>query len=176
MILRRSERTRITARPGIVTANGLWRAMACTVALTAIVAFPLFAMASVSYDGAKWSYLDAKQVFSAASEITAAKYPDSDETTVDKKMVRVYRADGTGEAQDETFTKVLTEKGKRNNRDLSLFYMLPYFELEVVKPAGAVSMVDVAANSKDMIDDSQMSMNIYDPNSKILKVNIPGVE
>jgi hypothetical protein len=27
-----------------------------------------------------------------------------------------------------------------------------------------------------MIDDSQMGMNIYDPNNKILKVNIPKVE
>ena len=28
--------------------------------------------------------------------------------------------------------------------------------------------VDVAANSKETIDDSQMSMNIYDPNSRVL--------
>ena len=76
---------------------------------------------------------------------------------------------------------MLTEKGKRNNRDMSLFFMLPYFDLqvvkvEVIKSGGEVLTVDVAANSKEMIDDSQMSMNIYDPNSKILKVNIPGVE
>ena len=31
-------------------------------------------------------------------------------------------ADGTGECQDEAFVKVLTEKGKRNNRSLSLYY------------------------------------------------------
>jgi transglutaminase-like putative cysteine protease len=36
--------------------------------------------------------------------------------------------------------------------------------------------VDVAANSKETIDDSQMSMNIYDPNSKVLRVNIPQLE
>src|SRR5437879_2302876 len=49
-------------------------------------------------------------------------------------------------------------------------------KLEVIKPGGEVVAVDVAANSKEMIDDSQMGMNIYDPNSKILRVNIPKVE
>ena len=96
-------------------------------------------------------------------------------------MVRVYRADGTGECQDETFVKVLTEKGKRNNRTLSLGFMLPYSTVEVVKlevmqPGGEVVPVDVAANSKETIDDSQMPMNIYDPNMRVLRVNIPKVE
>ena len=36
--------------------------------------------------------------------------------------------------------------------------------------------MDVAANSKETIDDSQMQMNIYDPNSRVLRVNIPKVE
>ena len=89
--------------------------------------------------------------------------------------------DGTGECQDETFVKVLTEKGKRNNRTLSLSFMLPYstvevVKLEVIKPDGTIVPVDVAANSKETIDDSQMQMNIYDPNSRILQVNIPKVE
>src|SRR5262249_350613 len=99
----------------------------------------------------------------------------------DKKMVRVYRPDGTGECQDEAYVKVLTEKGKRANRSHSEYYQLPYstaevIKVEVLKPNGSVVPVNVAANSKEMIDDSQMSMNIYDPNSKIIRVNIPGVE
>src|SRR6267142_2216678 len=139
------------------------------------------ALAGGNYDGPKWNFLDTKKVLADAAQITAEKYPDSDEATVEKKMVRVYRADGTGECQDESFTKVLTEKGKRGNRSLSLYYMLPYsaaeaVKLEVMKPGGGVLPVDVAANSKEMIDDSQMGMNIYDPNSKILRVNIPKVE
>src|SRR5258706_6793979 len=96
-------------------------------------------------------------------------------------MVRVYRSDGTGECQDETFVKVLTEKGKRGNRSLRLDYMLPYstneaITVEVIKPGGQIVPVDLAANAKEMIDDSQMGMNIYDPNCKILQVNIPQVE
>src|SRR5262252_4832898 len=91
------------------------------------------ALAGGNYDGPKWGFLDAKKVLADAAQITADKYPDCDEATVEKKMVRVYRADGTGECQDETFTKVLTEKGKRNNRTLAQSFMLPYFTVEVAK-------------------------------------------
>src|SRR5580693_8130183 len=78
------------------------------------------------YAGALWSLVDAPQVLAAAKDITVAKYPDCDDATVEKKMMRVYRADGTGETQDETYTKVLTEKGRRNNRMLAMNFMLPY--------------------------------------------------
>ncbi len=85
------------------------------------------------YAGDIWAFEDSKKVMAAAADITLAKYPDCDEATVEKKMVRVYRADGTGECQDEAFIKVLTEKGKRGNRTLSLGFMLPYSTVEVVK-------------------------------------------
>jgi len=139
------------------------------------------ARAAADYEGDKWALVDSKRVLDAAKAITVTNYPDCDEATVEKKMVRVYRPDGTGECQDETYVKALTEKGKRGNRSLSLYYMLPYsvaeaVKVEVIKPSGEVVAVDLAANSKEMIDDSQMGMNIYDPNSKIVRVNIPRVE
>ena len=80
--------------------------------------------------------VDAKPVMAAAAEITPEKYPDSDAVTVDQKSVRVYRADGTGECQDETFTKVLTEKGKRDNRTLTMNFMLPYTTVAVPDAGG----------------------------------------
>jgi len=97
---------------------------------------------------------------------------------VDQRFVRAYRADGTGETQDETFVKVLTESGKNDNRLLRLQFELPYtrvevVRLEVLKPNGSIAPVDVAANSKETIDDQQMQINIYDPNSRVLQVNIP---
>ncbi len=133
------------------------------------------------YAGGGWAFCDAKKVFTAAAEVTREKYPDSDTATIEGKMVRGYRADGTGESQDETFVKALTEKGKRSVRMLALSYMLPYstvevVKLEVMKPDGTVLPVDVAANSKDSIDDGQMGMNIYDPNSHVVQVNLPSVE
>jgi len=133
------------------------------------------------YTGEIWALVDSQKVMEAARDIALAKYPDCDDATVERKMVRLYRADGTGESQDETFTKVLTEKGKRNNRTISLSFMLPYStvevaKVEVLKPDGKAVAVDVAANSKEQIDDSQMSANISDPNSRVLRVNIPELE
>jgi transglutaminase-like putative cysteine protease len=149
-------------------------------AVMAVLAGPVSGATNL-YTGDTWAFLDAKKVMAAASEITLEKYPDCDQATVEKKLVRVYRPDGTGECQDEAFVKVLTEKGKRGNRTLALSFMLPYsteevVKLEVISPDGTVAPVDVAANSKESIDDSQMAMNIYDPNSKILQVNLPKLE
>ncbi|MEI8289195.1 MAG: DUF3857 domain-containing protein [Verrucomicrobiota bacterium] len=133
------------------------------------------------YADAGWAFCDAKKVFAAAAGVTPEKYPDSDTATIEGKMVRAYRADGTGESQDETFVKALTEKGKRSVRVLALSYTLPYstvevVKLEVMKPDGTVVPVDVAANSKDSIDDGQMGMNIFDPNNHVVQVNLPSVE
>ena len=74
------------------------------------------------YAGTIWAFEDASQNLAAAAEITPAKYPDSDTATVEQKMVRAYRPDGTAEAQDETFIKVLTEKGpaRKPHADLGL--------------------------------------------------------
>ncbi|HLX69161.1 MAG TPA: DUF3857 domain-containing protein [Verrucomicrobiae bacterium] len=134
-----------------------------------------------NFTAAQWSFVNPQAVLTAAAEITPEKYPNSDAATVEAKSVRDYHADGTGECQDETFTKVLTEKGKRENRELSFFFMLPYqtvevAKLEVLKPDGTTVPVDVAANSKESIDDSQMNENIYDPNNRILRINIPQLE
>jgi transglutaminase-like putative cysteine protease len=133
------------------------------------------------YSGDTWRLMELPPVLKAAAGVTLAKYPDCDSATVDCRSVRVYRPDGTGEAQDETFTKVLTEKGRRDSRTIGLSFMLPYNavevpKLEIIKPDGSVLPVDVAANSKESIDDSQMSANIYDPNIKVLRVNIPQLE
>jgi transglutaminase-like putative cysteine protease len=134
-----------------------------------------------NFTAAEWSFVNPQTVLSAAAEITPEKYPNSDAATVEAKSVRDYHVDGTGECQDETFTKVLTEKGKRENRGLAFAFMLPYqtvevAKLEVLKPNGTAVPVDITANSKESIDDSQMSANIYDPNSRILRVNIPQLE
>jgi transglutaminase-like putative cysteine protease len=133
------------------------------------------------YTGDKWALLDSAKTMAAASGITLARYPDCDDATVDEKIIETYQPDGTGGNQDEAFVKVLTEKGKRDRRTLSLGFLLPYFKVQVVKlevlrPSGEVIPVDVAANSTVTIDDSQMEENIYDPNSKVLQVNIPDLE
>ena len=133
------------------------------------------------YEGSAWALLDSKPELQAAASITPARYPNCDEATVDECLIQVYRADGTGESQDEIYTKLLTEKGRRDNNVLTVDFVVPYSEAEVVRlqviqPDGRVIPVDVAANSKVSIDNKQMQENIYDPNSRVLQVNVPKLE
>jgi len=155
----------------------------CLLLAAAVVlfTFQICAAEAVRYTGRKWALLDTRKVLQAAAHITATRFPNCDEVTVDEKILEVYHADGTAESQDETFTKVLTEKGRRENAVVSLSFLLPYFtvqvaHLEVIKPDGRVIPVNISANSKESIDNSQMEENIYDPNSRILQVNIPGLK
>jgi transglutaminase-like putative cysteine protease len=144
-------------------------------------AAPAVRAGDTNYSGSDWAFTDPQTVQAAAAEITPAKYPDCDTVTVEGRQVRAFYADGTGECQDEFFTKALTEKGRRASRELSFSFTLPYtttevVKLEVVKPDGTVVPVDAAANSKVSIDEGQMEMNIYDPNDKVLRVNLPQLE
>ncbi len=158
------------------------RFILCGVLLSAAAAARAAVAAPANpFAGPEWSLLDLAPVLQASATITADKYPDSDSATIDEKTMEDYRVDGTGENQDETYTKVLTEKGRRDNSVLNLGFLLPYFRvevarLEVIKSDGRVVPVEVAANSKESIDQSQMEENIYDPDSRILEVNVPGLE
>ncbi len=117
----------------------------------------------------------------AGAAITAAAFPDADDVLVDDYTRVIYADDGTAVTWGDSCVKVLTDKGARDNRTLSLRYNLSYGTaivdlVEIIKPDGSVQTVDIAAQSRVMIDDSQMSQNIYDPNDKILRVGIPGLE
>jgi len=117
----------------------------------------------------------------AGAAVTSNAYPDADAVIVDAWEQVRYNADGTSRSLDDTCYKILTEKGRRELRTLSFFYDTAYgtvfvTRLEIIKPDGTVTPVDLAAQGRDMIETSQMSMNIYDPNMKMLKVSIPGLE
>ncbi len=147
---------------------------------TALTALPVFAD-DTNFANAEWNPVDLKKVMAAAAEITPETYSNCDSAVVEQNSVRDYHADGTGTCQDEIFTKVLTEKGRRDNRELANYFMLPYqtaevAKVEVIKPDGTIVPVDIAANSKESIDDSQMAENIYDSNDRVLKVNIPQLD
>lgn len=125
--------------------------------------------------------LERSAVISASKLVTPEICPDADEVLLDDYMLISYRADGTFTVQDDEFVKVLTEKGKRENLALKLHFNASYEKievkiLEIIKKDGSVVPVDVPKQSRIMIDNSQMGANIYDPNNKILTVNVPGLE
>lgn len=126
-------------------------------------------------------FLEIDQIVAQAAAATVEKYPDSDDVLIDDVIQVEYQPDGTSETWDDTAIKILTEKGKRDNRTLTLHFNTSYgsnyfTRVEVIKPDGSVQPVDLAANSKVMVNPGQMSENIYNPNSKILNLSVPGLE
>jgi transglutaminase-like putative cysteine protease len=153
----------------------------CFVVICLLAAASASAESAGRFSGDAWTLLDEQSAMVAAAAITPAAYPNCDEATVDERIEYAYEPDGTGENQDESYTKILTEKGKRQARTIVESFMLPYSRidvtrLEVISPEGAKRPIDVAANSEETIDDSQMDENIYDPNARLLKVSIPDLE
>jgi len=125
--------------------------------------------------------LDRKQVLDAAARATLATYPNADTVQIDDFTLCEYEPNGAGIAWTDNYTKALTEKGRREGQSMSFQFTLPYDRttvklLELIKPDGSVVPVDVETQSKVMIDRSQMGSNIYNPNSKVLQVGIPGVQ
>jgi transglutaminase-like putative cysteine protease len=125
--------------------------------------------------------INIDSVLSLNKSVTLKEYPNADEVLLDEYQKTIYNADGTYKTYDDVCVKVLTEKGKRSNRQVSFYYSLPYATvtiecLEVIKPSGEILTVDIASNSREVINRSQMSANIYNPNSKILQASIPGLE
>src|SRR5665213_3770978 len=102
-----------------------------------VAAFVLAALAAnageTNYVGDAWNFMDSQKVVAEAADITAAKYTNCDAAIVEWKILRDYRGDGKADCQDETFVKVLTEKGRRGNRQLSFGFMLPYSTVAVAK-------------------------------------------
>ena len=117
----------------------------------------------------------------ALAAITTEKYPDADAVTVDSLTTIRYAADGTNRVHDDTIVKILTEKGLRESRTWSSEYLAFYDDMritlaQIIHPDGTTTPIDIAANSKQMIDPNQMGENIYDPNDKILTLALPGLK
>ncbi|NLZ64249.1 MAG: DUF3857 domain-containing protein [Lentisphaerae bacterium] len=142
-----------------------------------LACFCLQASFSQSADG----LLDMPRLRSVLSETTLEAYPDADDVMIDDYIQVRYEADGTSVTWDDTLVKVLTQKGRDDNRSIRLYFHAGYGTAEfifvqVIKADGSVVSVDLAKQSQVMIDRSQMSSNIYDPQHKINQVNIPALE
>ena len=139
-----------------------------------------WAAAGVAQDYSQ-GILDRKAVLDAAARATLEIYPNADLVHVDDFTMSTYEPDGTGTSWSDSYTKVLTEKGRREQQGMSFRFILPYSTtavklLEVIKPDGTAVPIDIEKQSRVMIDRSQMGANIYDPNSKVLQVGVPGVQ
>ena len=120
-------------------------------------------------------------VIKAAATVDKAHFPEADNVLLRETERYTYNKNGSYQAADELYVKVLTEKGRASLRQLTFHFNLHYNNIKVeklllIKPDLRIVPVDIAANSRAVIDSSQMSSNIYDPAQRILTVSIPGLE
>ena len=151
------------------------------IAFIATVATAVSYAASLDEQPAEVRRIVRDDILAASAAVTSEAYPDADTVLLDSVTFDRYNPDGTSVTYDDTYTKVLTEKGKRDARTDSLHFNVVYatneiVAAEIIKPDGTVHPVDLERNSSVMIDPSDMRSNIYDPNFKILRVSYPGLE
>ncbi len=124
---------------------------------------------------------DMDSVIKSSSNVNPDKYPDADSVLIDEYEYTEYNTDGTYECLSEDYVKILTEKGRREMSSKSLYYHTIYETLEVksielIKRNGSVVPINMKEQSQEMVYAGQMGSNIYDPNMKNIKINIPGLE
>ncbi|MCK5802358.1 MAG: hypothetical protein KAI66_05975, partial [Lentisphaeria bacterium] len=56
--------------------------------------------------------LKRADVVAAAAKVTAQRFPNADSVLVDDAIIEQYEPDGTSVSYDDTYFKVLTEKGR----------------------------------------------------------------
>ena len=110
--------------------------------------------------------LSVGRVLAVYDDVTVEKYPDTD-TKIE------YAPDGSYVRISDDKIKVLTEKGRREESEISLHYNRRYgtaeiVEVKIIAEDGTERTVDVSATTKDSTDNSSTSANIYDPQDRRL--------
>jgi len=125
--------------------------------------------------------LNRDAIIERAQAISRAKYPNAHTVLVDDYQRVKYNEDGTYINEDDYYVKVLTEKGRRESSVFKGYYDRALTKqnieaIEVIKSDGRIVPVEIDKNLKDQVNPSQMSMNIYNPNNRLVTVNIPDLE
>jgi len=117
----------------------------------------------------------------SAAAVTPVKYPDADAVTVEEVVRVAYKPDGTYVETSESWTKLLTEKGRRDESSQSLGYSKRYGAAAIeyvgaIGTNGVERAIDVSATTKEATDNDSMSANIYDPLDRVIRCTVPGLQ
>lgn len=109
---------------------------------------------------------------------SAQAWPDADMLLVDDCTRIRYETDGSYTYSSDMAFKILTEKGRQEKSSVGIGYNTDYgterfVRAEVIKPDGQIIPIDLAAQSRESINQGQMSANIYDPSQKEVKLTVP---
>ena len=128
-----------------------------------------------------WAAPDAAAFKALFDRATVAAYPNADTVTLYDEEKTVYQRDGLYVEYLEFCSKVLTEAGRKNLRQLSFPYSADYDTLAVesaavISPDGRRTELDVAKHAKVSISTGGMSSNIFNPERKVLSFSVPDLE
>lgn len=117
----------------------------------------------------------------ALSAITTEKYPDADSVIVNEVSRTQYTADGNYSSEYESWVKILTEKGRREESIIQLDYSRRFGTagiayVGVIDALGVEREIDVSATTNESTDNESMSSNIYDPLDRKIFCTIPGLK
>ena len=117
----------------------------------------------------------------SAADVTCERFPDADAVTLDEIERVRYNPDGTYEQTAECWTKILTERGRRAESELSLDYSRRYGEAAILSVRatdtnGVERTIDVSATTKESTDNASTAENIYDPLDRRITCTIPGLK
>ena len=131
--------------------------------------------------GLLWAVSSPFLAFAVCDEVTAERYPDADAVVVDSTVKIEYAPDGTFVRRSEDKVKVLTEKGRREESEIVLYYNRRYGQATVTSVSiaaadGSVREIDVSATTKDTTDNSSTQANIYDPQDRRVVCTVPGLK
>ena len=116
-----------------------------------------------------------------AEDVTSERYPDADAVIVDEATRVAYKPDGSYEMHFESWVKILTEKGRREEGEVTLHYSKRYGDAEIqyvgaIDADGREREIDVSATMKESTDNGSMSENIYDPLDRRIFCTVPGLK
>jgi len=116
-----------------------------------------------------------------AEDVTSAQFPDADTVTLCETENVTYKPDGSSVSIAEAWSRVLTERGRRENSELRLGYNRRYstariLYVGIIDGYGFEREVDVSGTTKDMTDNSSLAENIVDPQDRELICTIPGLK
>ncbi|MGC9325293.1 MAG: DUF3857 domain-containing protein [Desulfomonilia bacterium] len=128
-----------------------------------------------------WEPLDREETIQQAGTITPDMYPNSDVVQLNQQTWVRYRDDGTFIEWYEAYIKILTEKGRRRYQTIPSSFTIPYnttmfTRVEIIRADGSVHSVDIEKNSREMVEQSQIQSNIFNPNDRVLQVSIPELD
>ena len=135
------------------------------------------ALPALTWNDSDNGFLNLKDIRNAAARATTQNYPNADTVLVDSAIKFLYNPDGTYVQVHDYASKALTQAGADASKVLTSYYDTSYARakislVQVLKPTGETVTLDLASCTQDMTEVSQMDSNIYNPNSRLIKVTV----